>query len=353
MTSRIRALTAAAITSLLALPGTIIAHHSTSEYERNAMVEVEGVVAQKFWKNPHVIFHIATTQDGEDVQWVIEGSSVSGQNRRGITSDLINEGDRVTVAGYASTRRENNMNMQHILLANGEELTLSGNAERRWPDARQVAVAPTGPTAEAIAAAEASADGLFRTWSWGRLEPGWWFFGAPDAFPLTDAALEKFASWNEYTDNPQLECIAPGMPLTMGNPYPIAFTQHDENTIVMHAHEFDVTRVIHLNAKPVPTVEESNMGYSIGYWEDDNTLVVDTINIDYPYFNRVGISSGPDLTTHERFIVDDEAGELHYFLTVTDPWALTESYEKEMLWVWVPGTEVGTYGCEVSEVYEQ
>ena len=352
-TSRFRVLLTTAAGSLLMLPGALFAHHSTSEYDQSEMVEVEGIVAQKFWKNPHVIFHIATTQSGEAVEWVIEGSSVSGQNRRGITSDLINEGDRVTVAGYASTRRQNNMNMRHILLANGQELMLSGNADPRWPEVQQVAVAPTGPSAEAIAEAEANADGLFRTWSWGRLEPGWWFFGDPDAFPLTDAALNKFANWNEYTDNPQLECIPPGMPLTMGNPYPIAFSQHDENTIVMHAHEFDVTRVIHLNAEPVPTVEESNMGYSVGYWEDDNTLVVDTANINYPYFNRVGISSGPDLTTHERFVIDDEAGELHYFLTVTDPWTLTEPYEKEMLWVWVPGTEVGTYGCEVSEVYAQ
>jgi len=335
------------------LPLTVSAHHSTSEYDRSAMVEVDGVVARKFWRNPHVIFHIATTQGGEEVEWVIEGSSVSGQDRRGITSDVINVGDSVTVAGYASTRRDNNMNMQNILLANGQELMLSGNGTPRWPDVQQAAVGATGPTAAQIAEAEATADGLFRTWSWGRLFPGWWFFGDPDAFPLTDAALEKFSRWNEYTDNPQLECISPGMPLTMGNPYPIAFTQVDENTIVMQAHEFDVTRIIHLNAEPVPTAEESNMGYSVGYWEDDNTLVVDTANINYPYFNRVGISSGPDLTTHERFVIDDAAGEMHYFLTINDPWALTEPYEKEMLWIWTPGTQVGTYGCEVSEVYAQ
>ena len=341
----------AVVASVFALPWVVSAHHSTSEYDQTEMVEVEGVVAQKFWRNPHVIFHIATTQDGEEVEWVIEGSSVSGQNRRGITSDLINAGETVTVAGYASTRRTNNMNMRHILLANGQELMLSDNGEPRWPEVQQAEIAaPTGPTPEQIAESRATADGLFRTWVWGRLEPGWWFFADPDAFPLTDAALEKFATWNEYTDNPQLECTAPGMPLTMGNPYPIRFSQVDENSIVMQAHEFDVTRVIHLNAKPVPTVEETNMGYSVGYWEDENTLVVDTASINYPYFNRVGISSGPDLTSHERFVVDEEAGELHYFLTITDPWALTEPYSKEMLWRWVPGTQVGTYGCAVSEV---
>ena len=73
-----RALLAAAIASPLALPGAVSAHHSTSEYDSSAVVEIEGVVARKFWRNPHVIFHITTMQGGEEVEWVIEGSSVSG-----------------------------------------------------------------------------------------------------------------------------------------------------------------------------------------------------------------------------------------------------------------------------------
>ena len=36
----------------------------------------------------------------------------------------------------------------------------------------------------------------------------------------------------------------------------------------------------------------------------------------------------PDLTVQGRFVIDDEAGEIHYFLTVNDPWALTETFEK-------------------------
>jgi|TARA_B110000967_G_scaffold210098_1_gene270619 hypothetical protein len=61
----------------------------------------------------------------------------------------------------------------------------------------------------------------------------------------------------------------------------------------------------------------------------------------------------PDLTVQGRFVIDDEAGEIHYFLTVNDPWALTETFEKEMLWRWLPGQQLGSYGSEVSEVYAQ
>lgn len=330
------------------MPLAASAHHSTAEYALE-ISEIEGVVTKKFWRNPHVIFHVMTDEGNE---WVIEGGSVSTQDRRGITEDVFEVDDRVKVAGRASTRRAHDMIMSNILLANGLELILANNGAPRWPEVEQLEVSSSGPTAEQIAESEANADGLFRVWSWGRLEPGWWFFAGPDAFPLTQEALDKFATWNEITDNPQLTCIPPGMPLTMGNPYPIEFVQHDANTIVMYAHEFDVTRVIHLNAEPVPSVEENIMGYSTGHWEDENTLVVHTININYPYFNRVGISSGPDLSVHERFVVNEDEGKMHYFLEVTDPWALTETFKKEMLWVWQPGTQLGRYGCEVADIFQ-
>lgn len=339
----------ATLVGFLATTATVFAHHSTSEYDQTALVDIEGVITKKAWRNPHVMFEVTTSQNGQEEVWVIEGASVTNQKRRGIGSDVINVGDKIIVAGHVSTRRENNLAMSNLLLASGQELMMGNNGEPHWPDAQQLVLGPTGPSAEAVAAAKATADGLFRVWSWGRLEPGWWFFHDPDDFPLTDAALKKFAAWNQYTDNPQLECVPPGMPLTMGNPYPISFTQADENTIVMNAHEFDVMRTIHLNTDVDRSAAESHMGYSAGRWEDENTLVVDTVNINYPYFNRVGISSGPNLETHERFVVDDEEGKLHYFLTVTDPWALTEPFEKELLWIWTPGVEVGSYNCQVDE----
>ena len=328
------------------LPFTVSAHHSTSEYDQSVIVEFEGVVTKKFWRNPHVLFHVVTTRNGVEEEWVLEGASVSSQSRKGISPDLINEGDKILVAGYASTRRDNDMIVQHVLLPTGQEVVLRGrNTAPRWPDATLVTLSGGIDPAKA---ATATADGLFRVWSWGALERGWWFFGPPENFPLTDAALEKFAGWNEYEDNPQLDCIAPGMPNTMGNPYPIEFQQVG-NTIVMRAEEFDVSRTIHLNAQPDPSVPPSHMGYSVGHWEDADTLIVSTSNINYPYFNRVGISQSEDVQVMERFNVDDETGELHYELAVADPWALNEPYHWNALWVWKPGEVVSTYGCEVEE----
>ena len=65
------------------------------------------------------------------------------------------------------------------------------------------------------------------------------------------------------------------------------------------------------------------------------------------YFNRVGVSQSEQVQVEERFTVDDAEGKLHYELTVTDPWALSEPYQWKALWTWNPGEEVDVYGCEV------
>lgn len=341
-----RLLASVVTASFLLFPSLVLGHHSTSEYDQSVYVELEGEISKVFWKNPHVMLHMTTEENGKQVEWTLEGASVSSQARRGMTSDLINVGDRVRVAGFASRRRDHDMLAEHVLLPSGQEILLRGSRAPRWSDAQLVAFTTEGPDAAAVAQAQATADGLFRVWSWGRLQPGWWFFGGTDKFPLTDAALEKHQSWNEYEDNLQLDCVAPGMPNTMGNPYPIEFVRVGEN-IQMNAEEFDVKRTIHMNAQPDPSQPSSHLGYSVGHWQDDNTLVVSTSNINYPYFNRVGVSQSDQIQVEERFHVDADKGELNYELRVTDPWALTEPYQWKALWVWKPGEVVSVYGCEV------
>lgn len=336
---------ATAVVGLLLLPFTVFGHHSTTEYDQTTVVELEGEVVSVFWRNPHVVINVATMQEGEEVIWKLEGSSVSSQSRRGITGDLIKVGDKVRAAGAASTRRANNMIVQHLLLPSGYELLLRGNEPQHWPDATLFAMSEGIDPAKAAAA---EATGIFRVWTWGRLEPGWWFFGPTENFPLTEAALAKEATWDEFVDNPQLDCVAPGMPATIGNPYPLQFVQVGEN-IELRQEEFDVVRTIHMNGSPDANTPASPLGYSVGQWEDDNTLVISTTHINWPYFNRVGVSQSEDVSVQERFVIDEEAGKLHYELTVTDPATLTEPYKWKALWVWVPGEVVAKYACTVED----
>ena len=62
-----------------------------------------------------------------------------------------------------------------------------------------------------------------------------------------------------------MECISPGMPAIMGNPYPMEFTQVGDN-IEIRFEEWDASRVIHMggNVADPDTMPLSKMGYSVG-----------------------------------------------------------------------------------------
>ena len=55
---------------------------------------------------------------------------MSSQRRRGLTGDEVSVGDAVRVAGWASTRRDNYIQVSHILTPNGVELLVGGAGNR-------------------------------------------------------------------------------------------------------------------------------------------------------------------------------------------------------------------------------
>jgi len=325
------------------------AHHSSSEYDESQVVEVQGEVVDVFWRNPHVVVKVATEQNGQQAVWELEGSSVSGLRRRGLSSEVLSVGDHVRVAGFPSTQQPLHMSLNHLLLPNGQELVIRYASGPRW-NAREAF--PGGERSfdpARVAAAREQAHGIFRVWTWGREEPGWWFFSDAERFPLTETALAGLQSYDEVRDNPVRKCIAPGMPATMGNPYPLRFVQVDPSTIEIREEEFDRVRTIHLNADPAADVEPSPLGYSVGHWENDRTLVIKTNRIDAPYFNRVGVRQSEAVEVDERFEVSVDGSRLDYNLVVIDPATLTEPWAWHAHWIWVPGEEVGKYECAVAD----
>jgi hypothetical protein len=332
---------------VLISPVVAAAHHSANEFDQSKMVEIDGLIVDVFWRNPHVIIKVAADMDDPDAVWELEGASVSSLSRRGLSRGMLNDGDFVKAAGYASTRKTGHMLLTQILLPNGEELLVRRNAAPRWTTTAarggELALDPAK-----VKAAEAEAESIFRVWTWGRAEPGWWFFAGPERFPLTDAAMASLGNYDEYTDNPVLKCIAPGMPATMGNPYPMTFVRAGDN-IEYRSEEFDIVRTIHMDADPDAEVSTSPLGYSVGHWEDPNTLVIRTTRINAPYFNRVGVRQSQDVVVDERFALNNDGARLDYEIKATDAATLEKPWEWGAHWVWAPGEEVGIYECTVAE----
>jgi hypothetical protein len=76
------------------------AHHSQSEYDLRAKVDVAGAVTKVEWRSPHVWVYVDVTDDkGQTVNWSFELPSPVTLMRRGWTRDSLKAGDRVSISG--------------------------------------------------------------------------------------------------------------------------------------------------------------------------------------------------------------------------------------------------------------
>ena len=76
------------------------AHHSQSEFDLRAKIEVEGTVTKLEWKSPHGRLYLdVKNAKGEIENWNFELPSPNTLMRRGWTRDTLKAGDQVKVAG--------------------------------------------------------------------------------------------------------------------------------------------------------------------------------------------------------------------------------------------------------------
>ena len=76
------------------------AHHSQSEFDLRAKIEVDGTVTKLEWKSPHGRLYVdVKNEKGEVESWNFELPSPNTLMRRGWTRDTLKTGDRVKVAG--------------------------------------------------------------------------------------------------------------------------------------------------------------------------------------------------------------------------------------------------------------
>lgn len=89
-----------ALAASLGLASAALAHHSQSEFDVRASVEIEGTVTKLEWKSPHARLYVdVKNEKGETVNWNFELPSPNTLMRRGWKRDALKSGDRVKVAG--------------------------------------------------------------------------------------------------------------------------------------------------------------------------------------------------------------------------------------------------------------
>ncbi|NIW23893.1 MAG: hypothetical protein GWN29_04640 [Gammaproteobacteria bacterium] len=120
------------------------------------------------------------------------------------------------------------------------------------------------------------------------------------------------------------------------------FVEEDDE-IVLYLEEQDTVRRIHMtNAGEAG--RGTPLGHSVGRWEE-NTLVVATTDVDWPWFDQSGVPQSRDVEFIERFTLSPDNRALTYSITVTDPATFTEPVTLERYWIWVPGEQIRPYDC--------
>ncbi|HTM02259.1 MAG TPA: hypothetical protein VL173_02050 [Vicinamibacterales bacterium] len=170
--------------------------------------------------------------------------------------------------------------------------------------------------------------------------------GAPAGPQLTAAYEAKRAelAGRKAEDTESANCLPPGMPGIMGQPYPMEFIlSPGKVTIVIEA--YTQVRHIYTDGRPLPADPDPKFfGTSVGHWDGD-TLVVDTVGFspeilltaNTPHSDKMKINerfrlTSPDVMTMETTVTDPDA--------LTAPWTTTRTLIRHRDWT------ISEYICE-------
>lgn len=310
----------------LVIPQLASAHHSQSHFSREYS-QIDGELVDVKMRNPHVLFTLKTIDpdSGEERLIYLETTSLYYLDRAGISKDNFKVGDKVSVMGRLSNRRDDEFLASEMILANKEHVFLLGDeVESRFSENRVDGLAEN--------------KGLFRSWSIPRNNE------RKRYRVLTKAANDAAASWDPV-NNYSTQCDPGGMPRLMWFPHPFELVDQG-NQILARFEMYNVERTIYMDRAKAPEgTERTRWGYSTGSWEDENTLVVTTTHISWPYYQG-GIPMSESAIVTERFALSEDQTRIDLLVTTVDPINFVDPATVDAYWVAI-GEELKDFTCEV------
>lgn len=326
------------------LSGKLAAHHSTSHFSEE-FSEMTGTLVDLRWRNPHVFFFLETEEEnGEKKVWEMEAGTIYMIGRAGITEDMFTVGETYKVAGNKSEVYDDKFWLTNVLLPEGKEVLVVARGTPRWEDEVVGGRSQWTNTAFLKGEGASNSSGIFRVWSPAVGEKTRLIGDKTNRLSqiATDEALSGQDSWDPYAFDDA--CEVPGMPRINTDIHPHQFLQEGDN-IVLIGEEFYAPRTIYMNSDANPEQQAvSPLGYSVGRWEDENTLVIETSRIDYHYLDLSGIKQSDQVTVKERYVLSEEEGRMDYEVIANDPIMLTEPYIRRGVWLDL-GEKLDEFDC--------
>jgi len=174
-----------------------------------------------------------------------------------------------------------------------------------------------------------------------------------DDAPLQDWAREltNFRHRNVLADEPHTRCKPSPGPRQFVTPYGIEILDMPElkRVFILDLGGPHSIRIIYMDGRPHPPASElatSYYGHSIGHWENNDTLVIDTVGFnERAWMNRDGIPHTDRMHLIER-VSRPDFNTLKYEVTIEDPGAFNAVWKSGFNLNWSEGTELFEYICQ-------
>jgi len=302
--------------ALLLATATAPAHHSRAPFLLDETIQFDATVTEVAWMSPHVYIEVTTLDAaGAEEAWTLEGHSIPGFVRLGWQRDSVQAGDRARIVAHPSRNRDKKFAMLYSLtLADG-----STYYAYQIPEGKRVAGvadrAPTSPSTDFSG-------------TWRHMIPLYeatiGSFRPPADWPLTAKGRAQVEAWN-INDDPELDCVPMGVPRLILATYSHAWTRTD-GRIVIEKERSPQVRVIHLDsAQRPPELVPNELGYSVGRFEADGTLIVETTGFAATAWgNARGLDSSEQKRVVERYRLTGNGLRMSVSYTIEDPVYLTQ-----------------------------
>jgi hypothetical protein len=163
--------------------------------------------------------------------------------------------------------------------------------------------------------------------------------------PKYAAMLKEFQA-NPPHDSPQANCVPPGMPGIMSQPYPIEIL-YTPGMVTVIAEAYMQVRHIYTDGRAHPDDPDLTYnGNSIGHWDGD-TLVVDSVGFttDTPLGMNMGTRHSDKMHMVERFHLKDPK-TLEISTTIDDPEALAKPFTRTIAYARHSDWTLAEYICQ-------
>lgn len=305
---------------MFAAAGSARAHHSfAAEFEPDTRGEVTGEITRVWFTNPHVRYRInATNEDGSVDEWELQLTSVTNLRAQNWFDDTLEVGDVITAQGELGRNSAKKIYVRGIQTADGTDLLAYGRTGRTQ-DPRELESRDPASYGYGKVDVERPFD---ITGAWRNrykfhvtvddLEP--------KPTPFTPEARAIYEATEHYDDY-SLRCMAPGLPRIFGSPYNMEIVDAGTHYLVVHV-EHNMPRRIYMDGRTPPeNTPATSLGYSVGHWESDDVLVIETTHLTAGWLDGSGLPmSGDGTRIVERWELAPDRLSMDRIMTIYDPY---------------------------------